>query len=181
MIKVKHYSKIAVFDLDGTLYIGNSHLEILNTFFNTRMYTSFLFKILCRVFSSACLNRLYFQYRKIPKDYSTRFVLRFRESAICKLREMVELGYEVIIISNAPEELILSAASILGVKWLKADIGKKGEKLIENFSYDLLFVCTDNLSDIDLLQLADTSLVYSSARKKKYFNKYSPLSELKEE
>lgn len=41
----KCVEKVAVFDLDGTLYHKNSHIEILNYYYNTSFFTSILFRI----------------------------------------------------------------------------------------------------------------------------------------
>ena len=62
--------KIAVFDLDGTLYKENSHIEILSEFYKTNIYKSLILKIFYNLIhnnfriesTNACIFELHLNY-----------------------------------------------------------------------------------------------------------------------
>lgn len=159
--------KLAIFDLDGTLYLKNSHLEILNNFYKTEFYTSKIFKIFYRIFPHKIQNYLIDKYNKIPKDKKENYILPFRRSAIELLSRKKEDGFKIIIISNAPYELVKSAANYLKVDFKHSEIGKK-HKLISRDTISDLFVCTDNITDIELIKLADEGYIYVRNNEKKF-------------
>lgn len=74
--------KIAVFDLDGTLYEENSHIEILSKFYKTNIYKSLILKIFYKIFPKYTLKILKKQYDLIPSNFKKNFILPFRESAL---------------------------------------------------------------------------------------------------
>lgn len=163
--------KLAVFDLDGTLYSKNSHIEILSKYYNTNYYNTLICKILFKFFPVIMLKYLNYKYERIPLHIKETFLLPFRKSALKLLEEKRSAGYKIKIISNAPYLLIKNAAKILNVEFAKAQICRKSEILLSE-KYDFLFVCTDNITDIDLLEIADEQYIYINEKTKKYFKKY---------
>lgn len=161
--------KVAIFDLDGTLYLKNSHIEILTKYYNTKFYKSIFFKIFYCIFPQKAQNLLNNRYSKIPDTYKRNFVLPFRESALYLLEELKNKDYEIIIISNAPMELIAGAANILKVKFKRAEIGKKHLVLEKNIKE--LVVCTDNITDLELLKKAKYRYIYVNKKTRKFFKK----------
>lgn len=147
---------LAVFDLDGTLWNGNSHYEILNSYFKTSFYKSFLFRLYRHFFKENAYKLICKKYEKIPKDFASSFLLEFNSKIVALLRQKQREGYFCMIVSNAPLEILVSAAKSLGIPYLKAPIGKKKQVLDKNYSYKNLFVCTDNMEDIDLVEASDT-------------------------
>lgn len=161
---------LAAFDLDGTLWKGNSHYEILNSYFKTNFYKSFLFRLYRHFFKKNAYELICKKYEKIPKDYASSFLLDFNDEIVALLRQKQKEGYFCIIVSNAPLEILISAANSLNVPYLKAPIGRKKEVLDQNYIYKNLFVCTDNIEDIDLVESSnDRKIIYTNANKK-FFN-----------
>lgn len=164
------FEKIAVFDLDETLYLKNSHIEVISAYYNF-CFENVFFKVIAYLFPSLYLKILNFFYNKVPFSYIESFKLDFRSSAIELLKEKRAQGYHIVIISNAPKELIEVAAKRLNVDFYRAEPNRKSEKLL-NYSYDKLFVCTDNITDMDILAIANERYVYiKSEGRKKYFSK----------
>ncbi|MBD5399978.1 MAG: hypothetical protein HDR56_05575 [Treponema sp.] len=165
MNAVEHKNKIAIFDLDGTLWNMNSHIMVLNSYFNTKFYTSVFYKGLRHFFPKKMYEFICSKYRQIPKEYVLSFEPEFDETILSVLNEKRKLGYFVLILSNAPYEIVFHASERIGIPFLVAPIGGKKEILDKNYSYDFLFVCTDNMEDIDLLK--------ASNERKIIWNKYN--------
>jgi len=169
-MKIK-YKKIAIFDLDGTLYKDNSHIDILNCYYKTNFFNSFLFKILGKLFPKVQLlimNRL---YEKIPMNVKKSHVCAFSTKVVGILKKKVKEGFYPIILSSAPLELIETAASKLKVDFYKCTSGEKHIVLGEKYIYDYLFVCTDNKTDINLLKIADEAVITAKKENHGYFKK----------
>lgn len=162
---------LAVFDLDGTLWNRNSHYEILNSYFKTNFYKSFLFRLFRHFFKSWAYKIICKKYEKIPKDYASSFLLEFNSEIVSLLRQKQTEGYFCLIVSNAPSEILVSAARTLDVPYLKAPIGKKKQILDEKYSYKNLFVCTDNVEDIDLVEASSSRKIVYTKANKDFFSK----------
>ena len=78
-------------------------------------------------------------------------------------------GWRICILSNAPAELLYQPAKKLQADAIHAPIGRKQDALKEMGGYKQLFVCTDNATDIDLLLLADQSVVLTNKRNAIFF------------
>jgi phosphoserine phosphatase len=180
IFKKNEFSKLAVFDLDGTLYSCNSHIEILNKRYRFRIFDSIVVKAFGKVFNKTYLKILHLLYNKIPKEFVENFTPEFRESALTLLEEKKSEGYHILIVSNAPKELIKTAASRLNVDWLQAEIGFKDMVVLKNYQYNKLFVCTDNLSDISLLNIADERVIYVTKKTKGIFCEKYPQAQILE-
>jgi len=173
-VKKIEVKKLAVFDLDGTLYKCNSHIEVLNQKYKVRIFDSKFTKVFGKIFNKTYLNILHMLYNRIPTDFINEFAPEFRKSALDLLKQKKKDGYHIVIVSNAPKELIKSAAARLNVDWLQAEIGYKNEVIIKNYNYNKLFVCTDNISDMNLLDLAHEKVIYVTKKTKKIFSKKYP-------
>lgn len=174
MYNMQYYDKIAVFDLDGTLWKVNSHYELLNIFYNSKFYTSLFYRCLCK-FSPVIGERIRDKYfEKIPDSFISTVNFDFEEKILNLMNQKKNAGYNILVISNAPREIIVSnAAKRLGCKYLCAKIGEKSVVLKESFFWNELFVCTDNTTDIDLLDIATSYyLVFPNSRIKRFFKKY---------
>ncbi len=177
-------NKIAVFDLDDTLYHGNSHFAILNQYYQTKIFTSILARILGKLFPIIHLKIAYYFYNRIPLKNKCSFTLPYRHEVKKLFMLKRQAGYHMIILSNAPLELLSKAASDLDVDWIKAEVGKKSEALMARYEYKELFVCTDNVTDLDLINIADEAVITCLPRKRKFFRdkvtckKYSFIEEL---
>ncbi len=163
--------KIAVFDLDDTLYAGNSHFSILNQYYDTSIFTSIVMRAIGKIFPKLHLQLAYYFYNRIPTDYRNNFKLPYRINVIKLLKEKEQEGYYVIIISNAPLELLKTAGESLQVECIRAGIGEKLLSLKSKFSFEKLFVCTDNTTDLDLLNIADEAIITCPPRKRDFFIK----------
>ena len=53
-----------------------------------------------------------------------------------------------------------------------APIGKKKSVLDENYSYSQLFVCTDNIDDMDLIKASTYKKIVFTRNNTKFFNKH---------
>lgn len=163
--------KIAVFDLDDTIYLGNSHFLILNQYYNTNIFTSIIARIMGKFFPRIHLNLAYYFYNKIPQEYKNNFRLSYRMDVMELFKEKSKNGYYMIIISNAPNELLQTVARDLGTDWIRSEIGKKALCLKDRFVYKHLFVCTDNTTDLDLLNIADEAVITCPLRRRDFFVK----------
>ena len=166
MAKIKK-EKIAVFDLDDTLYKGNSHFLCLNEFYRTSIFTSILARLLGKFFPIIHLRIVNYFYDKLPYEYKCIFKLPYRNEVIRLFKSKQQDGYQVVIVSNAPIELIKNAADDLQVEWLKAGIGEKSVCLQEKIACQELFVCTDNKTDLDLLNIADEAVITCKPNKRR--------------
>lgn len=166
-----YYHKIAVFDLDDTLYIGNSHIEFLCKHYNTIFFKSIMFKALGKLLPSIQHKIMFFLYDRIDSISKEKFLLNFRPSVISLLKQKKLAGFHPIILSNAPRQLLINAANKLGVDYISADVSEKSSALLEVYKYNTLFVCTDNKTDIDLIELADETVITCKIKNRKYFIK----------
>lgn len=167
---MEEYSKIAVFDLDGTLWDVNSHHEILNQYYKCNFWTSFLFKILFKVLPKKITKIRDMYFNRIPDSFIDSIQIPFNNKYIELLKEKYNEGYHIIIISNAPHELIVkNAATRLQCDWLCSPEGKKLTMLEKKYKYDYLFVCTDNRTDIDLLEQSNEYQIVTKRNNKRFF------------
>lgn len=173
---MKFYDKIAVFDLDGTLWKENSHYEILNKYFQTNFYKSIWFRIFNHFFKKKMYCFICKKYEEIPKDFVNSFSLDFDPEILELLRLKQEANFFCVIISNAPLEIISKASSRLNIPYLKAPIGRKKLILDENYSYNELFVCTDNKEDIDLIVASISRKIIITRYNRKFFKREGYIS-----
>ena len=169
-----YHEKIAVFDLDGTLWIENSHMDILNQFYHTKRYDNLINRMINHFFPRSYLRHLYNKYGKIPLTFIEDYKPHFLKKSMRLVTDCINDGYFVIIISNAPEEIVISAASRLSLPYLRTDRANKYKELSRNYEYGKLLVCTDNLSDADLLTHADIKIIYTQSSTEGYFKKRFP-------
>ncbi len=169
-----YYEKIAVFDLDGTLWIENSHIDILNRFYHTKRYNSLINRMLNRFFPRLYMRHLYSRYEKIPSEFIEQYKPSFLNKSMELVAACVRESYFVIIISNAPKEIVMNAANQLSLPYLHTEQANKYKKLLQNYEYRKLLVCTDNLSDTDLLTHADTRIIYTQSSTERYFKRRFP-------
>jgi hypothetical protein len=148
------YDSVAVFDLDGTLWRENSHLFILDKFYNTSFYNSLYFKILYKVLPSLMQKYINRKIMYVPNEFIYRLNYTYNND-ILNLLHKKKQTCEVLIISNAPQCIVDYASHIFGIVALNAPIGKKLQILKSYCSFNHLFVCTDNRADCDLLSVAD--------------------------
>lgn len=160
-----YQEKIAVFDLDGTLWKYNSHIEILNAYYHTHFFTSLIFRGISHFFRPQMYRLLCHLYKQIPKEFSLCFELPFDNDIVNLLRKMESEDWFVILVTNAPYEIAFHAAERLNIPFLQAPIGYKKETLDNSFSYKTLFICTDNTEDLDLIE--------ASSSRKLIFTKYN--------
>lgn len=164
-------NKMAVFDLDDTLYTDNSHIKILCDYYKTQIFKSFIFKIFGKVLPKAERKVLYHFYNKIPQKVKSNYILEFSQKVVALLKKKQNEGYFILIVSNAPKELLIAAANYLKADYLDALPYKKAETVQTNYTFNYLFVCTDNKSDIDLLSIADEAVITCKKKNINYFIK----------
>ena len=166
----KFCKKVAVFDLDGTIYLGNSHIEFLCREYNTKILKSLLYRFVMHFFPNINNQIIWWLYER-KREQTQGFVLPYNDKVIDLLKKKQSDGFDVVIISNAPIELIINAAEDLRLKFIRADVGKKSLELQKYYTYNELFVCTDNKTDIDLLRIADEAVVIAKKRDLNFFKK----------
>lgn len=163
---------VAVFDLDGTLWKVNSHYEILNLYYNTTFWTSFIYKALYKISQTFgdFIRDKYFH--KIPESFIDNVKFDFDDKIVSLLENKRNQGYEILIISNAPNEIIVKNAALrLNCKYICAGVGEKYKALVQSYSYNELFVCTDNPTDIDLLEKSTSCHIITTKRTRAFFAK----------
>lgn len=149
--------KIAVFDLDGTLWKVNSHYELLNLYYKTKFFTSFFYRSLCKFFPMIGIKMRDVFFHKIPDLFINTVDFKFNERVVNLLQQKRNEGYEPVIVFVAPREIIVAnAAKRLACSYLCAGVGEKLKMLSGFYKWDELFVCTDNTTDSDLLCASDS-------------------------
>lgn len=161
--------KLAVFDLDDTLYVDNSHFVILNTYYCTHFFTSIPIRALGKFLPALRLRIINIFYKRIPCDYRQHFLLPYRQDILTLLKKKEKAGYKAVIVSNAPIDLLRAAALDLHIEYISAEVGRKAISVQKNFSYKHLFVCTDNKTDIDLLSIADEAIITCRKKDEAFF------------
>ena len=167
----KQVDNLAVFDLDDTIYDGNSHFALLNYYYHTKIFTSFVMRAFGKIFPSLYMKLCYWAYNKIPQSDRYGFVLPYRQEVIKLMHEKLNAGYALVIVSNAPADLLQTAGDMLNVLAIRAEFGGKAEVVAERFCYKRIFVCTDNKTDIDLLKIADEAVITCKKEDRRYFEK----------
>lgn len=165
----KYCEKIAAFDLDGTLYKDNSHIEILCMYYNTIFFKSIFFVALGKISSKIQLKIMDFMYERIPHTVRENFILEFSPKILRLLKKKTDMGYYPVILSSAPFDLIKGAAEYLKIDFCKCIAGKKNEALLQRYKYNRLFVCTDNKTDVNLINLADEAVITAPQKHRDYF------------
>lgn len=164
-------TKLAVFDLDDTLYQSNSHFSILNQYYHTHFFTSVPIRALGKFFPKVRLWFINLFYQKIPINYRQHFLLPYRRDVLHILEEKRAEGYIAIIVSNAPGDLVKAPAADLKMDYLLAGVNQKANELEKRYKYEKLFVCTDNKTDLDLLSIADEAVLTCRKKDVKFFNR----------
>lgn len=170
-MKKIYFEKIAVFDLDGTLWAENSHIDILNKYYQTQRFTSLAFKIINRFFPTLAIEYLFNEFSKIPETFIENYSPTFIKHTLHLIDEIKQQGYHILIVSNAPEQIVKNAALRLDLPYICSDIGRKYFALKSKFEFDTLFVCTDNKSDVDLLFNAQKKVIYTQRSTSGFFRR----------
>lgn len=162
-INVKNGIKdLWIFDLDGTLWMENSHVAIVEQFLGWRKYTNFFSRVYGKFFFKKYYADLCDDYSKIKSEYIKKeFHPHIQNEVINILNQAKSKSDDVYILSNAPKEIIEFAEEMFKIKGFRAPIGEKGKVLQELFtSWDRLSVVTDNLTDISLIELSDKTYFF---------------------
>lgn len=168
----KTISKIAIFDLDGTLYFENSHMKIIQQYYTLGFVLIIILRVIAYLFPVVHMMLLNILYDGIDIKYKSNFLLPFRPEIIAILKQKKEEGFVPIIVSNAPFELVRSAALQLGIDFLQAPIGNKAKVFLGRYFSEDIFVCTDNYTDKDILDMADNRVILVSEKTRKMFSEY---------
>lgn len=160
--------KLAIFDLDGTLYKGNSHIEYLSLRYRTMLFKTYIWKLFSWMFPALSMKIIWYLYKN-KKDKAHEFLLPFRKETMEIFDEYKREGWTIAIVSNAPSELLIKPAYILQVNAYRANQNEKLAFVKKKFDYKKLFVCTDNTSDIDLVNGADSARVFYTNRSRRIF------------
>ena len=168
---MKKVSKLAVFDLDDTLYDGNSHFMLLNAYYKTTFFTSIFMRILGRLLPGVRMLICDYFYYRIAGSIRRNFSLPYRPDVMQLLHKKQQGGWTAVIVSNAPDDLLQGAAARLKLQALRAGFNQKARVVRDCFEYEEIFVCTDNKTDIDLLELADEAVITCRSRDNEYFTK----------
>ena len=167
---MKKFKKLAVFDLDGTLWKENSHVEICNAYYKTKFFSSLVYRGISHFFRSKMNSFLWKCYSKVPKDFAFNFELPFNQEILTLLKQKQNEGFMCLIVSNAPYEIVFHAAQRLNLPFLRCPQFQKKKTLDENYEYSNLFVCTDNVEDFDLVKAADERKIIFTKYNTKFFN-----------
>ncbi len=163
-------NRICVFDLDGSIWAENSHVSVVESYLGKRKYSGLLGRVKAKLDFSATMKALNADYVRIPSAAVQKFSPHYREEALTLLKQFQEDGYVCFMVSNAPTEIIQIAERKLQIKGYHAAIRDKLNVLKTIYStWEELVVITDNLSDADLLAVADRAVVFVSKRTKMRF------------
>lgn len=167
-------SFVWVFDLDGTLWKENSHVFIVERHLGYKKYTNVLARLWCKIDFFSYMVALNKDYLKVSKEEIDAFLPSIIKITSGMLTEAKNNNEQVIILSSAPSGIVKKAEKLFGVPSYHADIGKKANKLLELLGSNKdIYVVTDNLSDLDLIELsAKTYFRVTRAGYKKKLIKY---------
>lgn len=162
--------KMIVFDLDGTLWSINSHADIIQKYYSWNAFQLLIHKAIGKCLPNFHLKYITNLFDKIPDSYVNDYHPKFRKDALKILNRARKEVYDILIISLAPQRILDNVSKRLGVPVLKSQPGKKGEILKQHYvNWGTLVVVTDNISDCDLVNMADKAIIYTSLRCVKKF------------
>ncbi len=159
------YSKVVVFDLDGTLWSVNSHIFLLSKYMHID-FDNAIFKVFYKL-SPKLMQKIYnYLFEKIKGKCNFDLL----KEKICKkklilLKKYEQQGYKIFIITNAPKEIAQYASAVFKVDVLCASIGEKSSVLQNECAFEWLEVITDNVSDLDLVNMANKAVLIGWSRK----------------
>lgn len=159
--------KLAVFDLDETLYKCNSHVEIVRVYHGIN-FNNIFFKFVSKLFPKLHITWLNSYYNSIPNGYIFDYKFPLNSKAVQILDKKLNEGYQVIIISNAPSKLVEAAGKRFKVDFFDT-LPYMKHKPLTDIHYDYLFVCTDNVSDFNILEMANEKVIFCKYNHKKRF------------
>lgn len=84
---MKKVVKLAVFDLDDTIYNGNSHFLLLNNYYKTNFFTSIFIRVLGKISQRGRMVICNKFYDYIPKEIKSKFSLPYRADVLELLRK----------------------------------------------------------------------------------------------
>lgn len=165
-----------VFDLDGTLWEENSHIFLVEKYVGWKKYSNIFAKIVSRLMPDYYMVQLNKDFAQIPKGFVREFRPHYRNDAVRELYRAKREGHRVIILSNAPLEIIRFAEEKFQTEGFQAPVGEKDKILKELIPvWERLFVVTDNLTDMSMINIADGAIIYTTERKRHYFMKKTRL------
>lgn len=163
---------VCVFDLDGTLWKVNSHVDIVEQYYGFNQFGKWSAKIIARVFPRSYMKWLNQAYTRIPRGYVMEYSPSFRVDALSVLQEQKQLGKRIVVISNAPEAILEKVGQRLQVSVFHAKVRMKDIVLLDAVgNWKSLMVITDNLTDESILRMADEAIIYTTPKRKKQFVK----------
>lgn len=154
-------NKLIVIDLDGTLIRENSHLKVLNEYYQYNYLQKLIFKMYARVFPKKFQLHIDMLAERIPIVFIENVKFTYREDLL-KILKTKNLNERVMIISNAPQKILDCISHRLLIPAIHTDFGKKANYIITNCKYDYLEVYTDSVNDIDIIELADKAIIYTN-------------------
>ncbi len=160
--------KLAVFDLDGTLWFNNSHVDLVYSYYKLKKIHIYAIKIIGRLSHKYHMKFLNKKFESIPDEFINNFNPEWNEKVLSILNAEKDAGTNVIVITNAPERISNFAQKKLNVPVYHAGIGKKDE-VLSRFSYDELSVFSDNKTDLNIMEKADFVGLVINKNNKAYF------------
>ena len=194
--------KLAVFDLDGTMYRCNTLFAFIRAQKECRVLSRFadctFVKVLDRYCPGCRRALMLFSLRYFSNAglelRAREFVCNYlpsqqRSSAFALLERLRSAQYTIMLSSSAPHFLVRSCAHAIDADYWCASIYKDGRLSFdlsgqkEQYlpAHEILFVCTDNLNDLPLLHIATEKCVYATCRTVHAWKALVPISVICEE
>lgn len=161
--------KLAIFDLDGTIWKENSHTDIVDKYYGIKA-NSLLMKLYRHMLPDIYMKWLNYKFDKIPSLYIQKYKPTLNMQVIDLIKEYQKEGWKCIIISNAPQRIVDMAEKRFLIKAYHGAISNKSQ-ILKRMNYAKLNVITDNISDYDLIAKADYSIIIMTEYNKRYFIK----------
>lgn len=160
--------KLVVFDLDGTLWFNNSHVDLVYSYYKLKKIHIYTVKVLGKLSHKYHMKFLNEKFDNIPDEFINSFEPQWNEMLLGILNKEKDAGANVIVITNAPERLSNFAQKKLNIPVYHAEIGRKDE-VLNKFSYDELSVFSDNKTDYNIMREADFVGLVINKNNKSYF------------
>ena len=162
--------RVAIFDLDGTLWKENSHVCIVESYYKIKGIRRIAFRLYGKLFPQKKMDELYTLIKSIPEPYINMYGFTINTQLVEKLHYYKRNGYSTYIVTNAPIQIRKKAEKMFRTKVIGESIGKKS-RFLHDKEFDYLVIFTDNKTDIDIINISNCAYIVLNNSNSLFFRK----------